>query len=79
MTLAISFWEGMQRGRFRAVKVEASFATRQEAQDRLQKRLAEYAVMPPEEFHQGDETGKPVDFFTPIVSDERLKSEASAT
>jgi hypothetical protein len=60
------------KGCFRAVKVEASFATRQEAEDRLQKRLAEYAVMPPEEFHQGDETGKPVDFFTPIVSNEML-------
>jgi hypothetical protein len=60
------------KGRFRAVKVEASISTEEEAEARLERRLSEYAVMPAEEFYQGDETGKPVDFFTSIVSVESL-------
>src|SRR6266852_374476 len=48
---------------FRAVSVGASIPTMEEAHASLEKKLAEYAVLPPEEFHQGDETGNPVDFF----------------
>jgi hypothetical protein len=62
------------KGRFRAVKVEASISTAEEAEARLERRLSECAIMPAEEFYQGDETGKPVDFFTPVVSDELLNS-----
>lgn len=60
------------KGCFRGVSVGASIPTMEEAQASLEKKLAEYAVLPPEEFHQGDETGKPVDFFTPIGKDEML-------
>src|SRR5205823_6397659 len=37
----------------------------------LEKKLAEFAQAPPEEFYQGDEVGKPVDFFTPVVPHDR--------
>lgn len=55
------------KGRFRAVGIDYSIPTAEEAYARLETKLAEYAQMPPAEFYQGDEVGKPLDFFTPVV------------
>ena len=60
------------RGRFRAVWLEVSIETQQAATELLEKKLAElWAQSPPEAFHQGDEVGRPVDFFAPVVAAER--------
>ena len=59
------------KGRFRAVWLECSIKTQEEATEILQRKLAESAQLPAEEFYQGDEVGKPVDFFTPVVEAER--------
>ncbi len=58
------------KGRFRAVWIDCSIPTAEEAHAQLKAKLAEYARMPPEEFYQGDEVGKPLDFFTPVISGE---------
>jgi len=55
------------KGRFRAVGINCSIPTVEEAYARLETKLAEYAQMPPAAFYQGDEVGKPLDFFTPVV------------
>ena len=57
------------KGCFRAVGggINCSIPTAEEAYARLETKLAEYAQMPPAEFYQGDEVGKPLDFFTPVV------------
>lgn len=59
------------KGRFRAVWLECSIETREEATEILQKKLAELAESPADAFYQGDEVGKPVDFFTPVVDAKR--------
>lgn len=61
-----------KKNRFRAVWVESSIPSTEEAHGKLDVKLTEYAKMPPEEFYQGDEIGKPLDFFTPIVEAEKL-------
>lgn len=58
-------------GRFRAVWLECSIETQRAATEILQSKLAELAPSPPGEFYQGDEVGRPIDFFTPAVSAER--------
>jgi hypothetical protein len=60
------------KGRFRAVWLECSIETRDAATELLRTKMAEYVLKPPEEFFQGDEVGKPVDFFAPVVAPERL-------
>jgi hypothetical protein len=59
------------KGRFRAVWLERSIETQYAATALLEKKLAEFGQAPPEEFHQGDEVGRPVDFFTPVVPADR--------
>jgi hypothetical protein len=59
------------KGRFRAVWLECNVNSQARATALLKEKLAEFAKAPPEEFHQGDEVGKPVDFFTPIVPADR--------
>ncbi len=59
------------KGRFRCVWLEVSLATQEEAAALLERKLEEFAQALPETFHQGDETGRPVDFFKPVVPDER--------
>ena len=59
------------KGRFRCVWLECSIETQEGATALLQRKLEEYAQSPPEEFYQGDEVGRPVDFFTPVVADNR--------
>lgn len=59
-------------GRFRAVHLEIDIVSIEEARERLRVALADLVQRPPAEFHQGDEHGPPMDFFTPIVAPERL-------
>jgi hypothetical protein len=59
------------KDRFRAVWLECSIDTQEAAAALLEGKLAEFAQAPPEEFHQGDEVGRPVDFFTPVVTADR--------
>ena len=59
------------KGRFRAVWLECNLESQEAATALLEKKLAEFVQAPPEEFHQGDEVGKPVDFFAPIIPAER--------
>ncbi|HXI41953.1 MAG TPA: hypothetical protein VNH18_30655 [Bryobacteraceae bacterium] len=59
------------KGKFRCVWWQVSIATQEEAAALLDRKLAEFAQAPPEEFHQGDEVGRPVDFFAPQVAEER--------
>ena len=61
-----------QKGRYRAVHVTEFFVTQAEAQEKLASELVEFAGRDDAEFHQGDETGLPLDFFKPVVPDERL-------
>lgn len=66
------------KGRFRAVGIDCSIPTAEEAYARLETKLAEYAQMPPAKFYQGDEVGKPLDFFTPVVNAEKQHSNFCA-
>jgi hypothetical protein len=59
------------KGRFRCVWLQVSLASRVEAAALLERKLAEFALAPPETFYQGDENGRPVDLFTPVVPEER--------
>jgi hypothetical protein len=65
-------------GRFRAVWLDHSIPTADEARARLNTKITEFAKMPPEQFHQGDEVGKPMDFFTPVVKPEALNPDFTA-
>jgi len=62
------------KGCFRAVALECSIPTAEEAHARLEAKLRMYAQRPPEEFFQGDETGKPMDFLTPVVKEHVMNS-----
>jgi len=62
------------KGCFRAVALESSIPTADEAHARLATKLELYAQKPREGFFQGDETGKPMDFFTPIAKDDEMNS-----
>lgn len=61
-----------RKGRYRAVHVMNFFANEAEAQENLVAELADYAKRDETEFHQGDEVGRPLDFFSPVVPEERL-------
>src|SRR5262245_6941965 len=57
--------------RFRAVSVECSISTEQEAYSNLERKLSEQAQMEPSSFHQGDEVGEQIDFFAPIIDTDK--------
>ncbi|MCI0624486.1 MAG: hypothetical protein L0387_23040 [Acidobacteria bacterium] len=59
------------KGRFRAVHVEIDVPSQAEAERRLELALAQLADRPASDFHQGDEVGRPLDFFTPLMSADR--------
>jgi hypothetical protein len=61
-------------GRFRAIDVNTSYATETEARHALFLRLRKAATEPDEAFHQGDEVDPPVDFFAPVIPEDRLHS-----
>jgi hypothetical protein len=57
--------------RFRAVGLRSGFETQAEATIWLRDELAKLVQKPPSFHHQGDEEGEPVDFFKPIVTEEK--------
>jgi hypothetical protein len=59
------------KGRFRLVWLECSIETQEAATELLEAKLAEFVRLPPESFHKGDEVGRPVDFFVPVVKEGR--------
>jgi hypothetical protein len=59
------------KGRFRSVSVDCSIPDEQHALRMLEEAMDQFAQLPAEEFYQGDEVSKPVDFFTPVVPLER--------
>jgi hypothetical protein len=62
-----------QRGRFRAVELLTSFEpTQRRAEVLLRREMERLAMAPDEEYHQGDEKGPPLDFFTPRTERARL-------
>lgn len=58
------------KNRFRGVDLEINLASQQEAEKQLGQALVELSQLPAEEFHQGDEVGPPMDFFTAAVAPE---------
>lgn len=66
-----------QRLRFRGIAVDASLPSFEGARAGLHTAMAAQALKPDHAFHQGDEEGEPVDFFTPIVPQARLNTTFS--
>lgn len=60
------------RGRYRSVRLTNFSKTRAAARRSLDREMAIALQAPPEEFHQGDEVGAPVDFFKPLRQIEQL-------
>lgn len=58
--------------RYRGINLAVSIATRQDAREKLEIQITKHATAPDHEFYQGDEQGRPIDFFTPVVPRERL-------
>lgn len=58
--------------RFRALDLNVSLETETSARAQLLGKMEQHAQAPDESFYQGDELGEPVDFFSPVVSAERL-------
>jgi hypothetical protein len=61
-----------RRLRFRWVSGTRFFDSQRRAEVELRRELERVAALPDDEYYQGDETGKPVDFFTPVVPTHRL-------
>jgi len=61
-----------RRGRFRAVGLTDFEPTKRRAEVLLRREMERLAMAPDEEYYQGDETGAPLDFFTPRVDRTRL-------
>ena len=66
------------KGRFRAVSIDCSIRTQEEASAVLEAKLAELARRPREDFYQGDERGESMDFFTPIVDAQEQNADFHA-
>lgn len=58
------------KNRFRTVDLECSIASESAATETLERMLTHAATLPAEEFYQGDEVGRPVDFFSAVVPPE---------
>jgi hypothetical protein len=61
-----------ERRQYRAVEVNSSKPTTEEARAELLAAMERLQAAPDEEFYQGDEVGEPVDFFAPVVPTHRL-------
>src|SRR5260221_2550118 len=61
--------------RFRWVHATGFDARRRHAEVKLRREMERIAVEPDAEYHQGDEAGVPVDFFTSVVSSGRLNRD----
>jgi hypothetical protein len=57
--------------RFRAVDLGHSLTSRKRARTTLREKLAKWAKAKPEDFHQADEKGKPMDVFRPVVKPDK--------
>ena len=60
-----------RQGRLRAVDQDMSLPSFGEAEAKLASALRRHAARPPEALWQGDERGRPMDFFAPRISAER--------
>jgi hypothetical protein len=64
---------GRDRGlRFRWIAGTHFFETQRRAEAELRREMERVAALPDDEYYQGDESGRPVDFFTPVVPAHRL-------
>jgi hypothetical protein len=61
-----------RRLRFRWVSGTGFFDSQRRAEVELRREMERVAAQPDDEYYQGDETGKPVDFFTSVVPEHRL-------
>jgi hypothetical protein len=61
-----------QLKRFRAVRVVTSLPSTKRARNQLRIELAKCVKWKKEEFYQGDEKGEPLNFFKPVVPNEKL-------
>lgn len=61
-----------RKGRFRYAGHVDSHTSQHRVEVLLEREMERLSMAPDEQFHQGDETGRPSDFFTPIVSRDRL-------
>ncbi|MEE4209194.1 MAG: hypothetical protein V2I43_08010 [Parvularcula sp.] len=60
------------KARFRAIKVDVSYPTAEEAYAALIAAMREAVGQPPVAFHQGDEQGSAIDFFGPALDEKRF-------
>lgn len=68
------------RGRFSAVHLDINIDSQAEAERRLEGALTQLAERPASYFHQGDEVGGALDFFTPVgPADKQHSSFCSLT
>lgn len=67
-----------RKGRFCAVDVPPFEPTVEEAEKTLTRVLDDWAGKDDTAFNQGDESGQPVDFFAPVVPEDRLHKSYSA-
>ncbi len=63
-----------ERLRFRSIDVNSSLESADAARNQLFEQLKEWHAKPDEAYYQGDSSGRPTDFFTPVVPGERLSS-----
>jgi hypothetical protein len=61
-----------RRLRFRWVAGTRFFNSQRRAEIDLRLEMERVAALSDDEYYQGDETGRPVDFFTPVVPEHRL-------
>jgi hypothetical protein len=61
--------------RFRVVHMTGFDTRRRYAEVKLRREMERIAAEPDAEYDQGDEAGRPVDFFTPVVSSGRLNPD----
>jgi ribosomal protein L30 len=61
-----------ERLRFRAISAGSSLVSADAARDELFSGIKAEHAKPDKEFHQGDASGPPVDFFKPLVPEDRF-------
>ena len=61
-----------RRGRYRSVSMSDFDISCRHAEVLLRRELERMGLLNDEQFHQGDEQGKPIDFFAPAAPRERL-------
>ncbi len=64
-----------RKGRFRAVHLTRFEPSRRRAEAMLRREMERLAMAPDEEYYQGDESGKPLDFFALHVVREQLNAD----